>query len=149
MVSFFIGYAITTTALLLSIFYLSKAIRAQARQVTRLSKYVELVISGSGNPHLRQVFIKLSEIPDHQLKDVDIKEMMASEALSAINKLVGHLKAEATAIPDPEEKKEVEAALKEMDSITTLMSTVDKQSSPEYIDNVLADIVASLKKLRE
>lgn len=146
---FYIGYAITTIALLLSVFYLTSTLRAQAKHVIRLSKYTELALTLSVNPLVKPLFIKLAGMSDSELKDADVKEMVASEALSAVGLLIEEMRVLVQATPDPEEKVQGEKVLKELESMTTLMSTIDNKSSPEYMSSVLSDILASIKKLRE
>jgi hypothetical protein len=119
--------------------------------VTQLYALLDIVVEGI-HPYMRLLYyeyrnLKPDQLPKNKkeeftlLKDIAMKRFLfgRERIIKTLNDPMDPM--------DPIEKQKMQEHLTELDGMINILSTIDKDTSDEYINSVMKDILASMVKL--
>ena len=116
----------------------------------RIYKYIEVLSSSSLNPLIKTAISEISKMSDDNLKGFNIREFFSNEAFKQLEVLKTQIKSrlEKEAV-DPFEKIHGNKIVDELNALTNILGTLDRNSSPGYVQQVLDEVLSTLTNLRE
>lgn len=114
----------------------------------RIFRYIEVLVAGSTNPIVKSIFLELVKIPTEKLTDINMQEYFSNESFKMLEQIKANLKSHMNKeISDPLEKARGDRVLSELDNMTNLLGTLGKDSSPEYVKQVIDEIMVTMKNI--
>jgi hypothetical protein len=129
----------------------NRIIRKILQNQFRIYKYIEVLTSSSDNPLIKAAISEISKMSDSNLKGLNIKEFFSVEAFKQLEVLKTQIKSrlEKERTVDPFEKIHGNKIVDELNALTNLLGTLDRNSSSEYVQQVLDEVLVTLTNLRE
>lgn len=112
---------------------------------------MDTIVGGIDSPIHRALYHKLRELsPDEALaaikKKSDFLKSMTNDSFIEARKVLEKIKDKTE---DSDKKEEYKKAIEELDGMFNLLSTIDENTAPEYVHQIMGNVLSSINKLRE
>lgn len=130
---------------------LSKTVTYLREKVSHLTVLMDIMASGMCSPIHREMYQKLSKMTIGEAekaledKNLFLKSLMNESFVNSRN-FLEKIKEGTT---DGKKKKEFQTAIDELDGMFNLLSTLDKETPREHVNQIMANVEMSLNKLRD
>lgn len=121
------------------------------KKIEKLYILTDLLGNGACNPMVREIYDRLRDMePEKALETLKNKgeflRKIASEKYLRARKQMEEI---IKKTDDPETLKHFKGAIEEMDGMFNLLGSIDKNSAPEHVQQIMANVASSVNKLRE
>lgn len=128
-----------------------KIIDDYEKKIENLYALIDILGNGSCNPMVREIYFRLRGMnPEKALETLKNKGEFFRKITSE-----GYIKAREQMeeiiekTDSPETKRRFESAIEEMDGMFNLLGSIDKDSAPEHVKQIMDNVAASIGKLRD
>ena len=119
------------------------------QMVAQLYALLDIVVEGI-HPYMRLLYYEYRDLKPDQLPKNKKEEFAMFKDIAMKRFLLGRdmiLKSMTDPMADLVEKQKMQEHLTELDGMINILSTIDKNTSDEYINSAMKDIIASIVKL--
>lgn len=124
-----------------------KTIRTLTKRIAHLYAVIDILVSRPGGPPILRKILALD--PEQFPLDKKGRVTMMSKLQAETYQDVRASLLRAMEVADEEQKQRLQVLLQEFDSLSTMLSTVDENSSDEYIEQITSEIPASMERLAQ
>lgn len=128
----------------LTVASLTKSNRSLLKMVLFQGRLLDFLASRF-NPEVLHDYLVIKEAGP----DTDMAKITFDLSAKRHARLMDGLKQKIAMETDPDEKRKLSEMLKEMNGVFTIMSTLDPESSPDYVSKVAADVEAAMRRIME
>ncbi len=115
----------------------------------RSEKIINFLVITSSNIIIQRCYRRLVTMPQSELDELDLRHFCNDSMVEFLNELKNRLKDESKNMEDPEDGEESERLSTEVETLINLISTVDNNSSPEYVQQIYVEVLETLNNIKD
>ena len=121
------------------------------KRIEKLYILIDILGNGACNPMVREIYDRLRDMePEEALETLKNKgEFLRKVTSEGYLRAREQMKEIIEKSDSPEKTERFKAAIEEMDGMFNLLGSIDKDSAPEHVQQIMANVASSVNKLRE